>query len=144
MIVASRDNDGLHSHALAWFVAVFIATINPSVSRAENDPVPPASFLDKAVSLTRDDHFAIFAGAIVEGPSRWTLRPVVEGFVERETSGATEVSGLAGAIARLSGSLSVDAALRLSHLGDRASTQVAWEARAGLAWAFEVMSRSAS
>src|SRR6202051_3736926 len=40
--------------------------------------------LNAEAALTRDHHSDLFLGAIVEGPSTWTVRPVAEIFYENE------------------------------------------------------------
>jgi hypothetical protein len=40
--------------------------------------------LNAATALTRDHHADVFLGGIIEGPSKWTIRPVAEFFYERE------------------------------------------------------------
>jgi hypothetical protein len=52
-------------------------------------------------------------GAIVEGPSRWTVRPVAEAVLERNDG--QSVSGLVGAIWKMRDSLSLDAGWRLAR-----------------------------
>lgn len=65
----------------------------------------------KAV-LTRDHHADLFAGVIIEGPSKWKLRPVAEVFYEREFGLQEAVSGLVGLIWQASDKLSFDLAFR--------------------------------
>ncbi len=80
-----------------------------------------------------------FAGLIVEGPSRWRLRPVMEVFYS-STAGEPGVgSVLAGAIGRMSERLSFDFATRAATtpFGDQART-FAFEVRAGFTWGFDV------
>jgi hypothetical protein len=69
---------------------------------------------------------------------------VAEVFVEHESGGATEMSGLTGAILSLSENVSVDAALRIARFDEGPIAQSVWEARAGFTWAFEVISRPTS
>jgi len=51
--------------------------------------------------LTRDHHADVFVGAILEGPSTWTVRPVAEVFYENEFGKMETISGLAGLIYRV-------------------------------------------
>jgi hypothetical protein len=83
--------------------------------------------------LTRDHDLAVIAGAIGEGPDAWTVRPVAEVFVARDT-GVTTTSALGGAIWRAGPRLSFDAAARAA----RAADANIYELRAGLTWAFEI------
>jgi hypothetical protein len=79
---------------------------------------------------TREHRFRFIGGAIGEGPITWTVRPVVEGYVQREAERPTIVSGLGGAIWRASEHLDVDAAFRVG----RQDGETVYEARAGFTW----------
>jgi hypothetical protein len=83
---------------------------------------------------TRAHEAGWFGGAIAEVHDAWTVRPVAEVFVEGEGSLPVIVSGLAGAIWRVSETLSLDAAFRLARAGGADTTEL----RAGLTWAFAV------
>ncbi len=85
-----------------------------------------------AGALTRDQHADLFAGTILEGPSAWTVRPVAELFVEREFARSTTLSGLVGAIWRISDNLSVDLGYRRAEVGARSVDEI----RAGLTVSF--------
>jgi hypothetical protein len=65
-----------------------------------------------ATALTRDQHADLFLGTIIEGPSKWTVRPVAEFFYENEFGTAHTVSGLVGAIWQVNDKLSFDIGLR--------------------------------
>src|SRR5262249_38363626 len=54
--------------------------------------------LNIAGQLTRDMHADLFTGIILEGPHKWTVRPVAEFFYEEEFGQAHTVSALVGAI----------------------------------------------
>jgi hypothetical protein len=75
--------------------------------------------------------FDVVASGIVEGPIRWTLRPVGEFFVDHSAAGTTAYSFLGGAIWRIQEALSVDGAVRLQPQRGGAIL----EARLGLTWA---------
>jgi hypothetical protein len=64
--------------------------------------------LNTAATLTREHHGDIFLGTIVEGPAKWTVRPVAEVFYEKEFGQFETVSGLVGLIlsTRISPSMS--------------------------------------
>jgi hypothetical protein len=68
--------------------------------------------LNAATSLTRDQHGDMFLGSIVEGPSKWPVRPVAEFFYENEFGQAEIVSALVGAIWQIQDNLSFDIGLR--------------------------------
>lgn len=87
--------------------------------------------VDLEGDLTRAGTFAFIGGAIVEGPITWTVRPVAESFVAHEEDVPTTLSGLVGAIWRVSDRLSLDAAGRAARAGDANI----YELRAGLTWA---------
>jgi hypothetical protein len=68
--------------------------------------------LNAATSLTRDQHGDLFLGGIVEGPSKWPVRPVAEFFYENVFGQAETVSALVGAIWQVQDNLSFDIGLR--------------------------------
>lgn len=84
-----------------------------------------------ALSYTRAHKPDLFGGVILEGPHRWTVRPVVEAFIEREFDTTFIASGLVGAIWRVKDGLSFDAAVRVARVNDDGLL----EARIGLTWA---------
>jgi hypothetical protein len=86
--------------------------------------------VDLEGDITRDHTFAYIAGAILEGPDGWTVRPVAESLVAHETSQPTAVSGLVGAIWRASEHVDLDAAFRVARQGG----ENIYEVRAGLTW----------
>src|SRR3954470_21675345 len=59
------------------------------------------------VAVTRSHEFGAAGGLIIEGPSRWSIHPVGEVVIERETD--ARVSALLGAIWDVRDHLSVDA-----------------------------------
>ena len=85
-----------------------------------------------AASLTRDQHGDVFVGAILEGPSKWTVRPVAEIFYEEEFGQSHTVSGLVGAIWQVRDNLSFDVGLRHGMTNDRTFSEV----RAGMTFGF--------
>src|SRR5882724_5515513 len=68
--------------------------------------------LNAETALTRDHHGDIFLSSIIEGPSKWRLRPVAEIFYENEFGKAETISGLIGLIWQVRDNLSFDFALR--------------------------------
>lgn len=81
-------------------------------------------------TLTRQQHGALFVGAIVEGSSQAHLRPVAEVFQEREQGRPATFSGLAGLIWRVREGLAVDVGLRRGWGAELLLTEV----RLGLTW----------
>jgi hypothetical protein len=67
--------------------------------------------LNIAGGLTRDQR-AAFTDLIIEGPSKWVVRPVAEVFYEEEFGRAHTLSALVGAIWRVSDKLSFDVGFR--------------------------------
>jgi hypothetical protein len=63
-------------------------------------------------ALTRDHHADVFVGTILEGPPKWTVRPVAEVFYERKFGLEETFSGLVGLIWQVSDKLSFDLAYR--------------------------------
>jgi hypothetical protein len=97
-----------------------------------------AIHLNGVAELTREHHANLFTGVIIEGPSKWTVRPVAEVFYEKEFGKSDTVSGLVGLIWQLREDLSFDVGLRHA-LTDGHSVN---EIRAGMTVAFSVSSLS--
>jgi hypothetical protein len=87
-----------------------------------------------ALVMTHEHTLGAVAGAIVEGPSRWPVRPVAEAVLEQE-DGRT-VSSVVGAIWQVRDSLSLDVGWRVA----RADSETLREFRAGFTWAFPLKS----
>ena len=82
-------------------------------------------------ALTRDHHADVFVGSIIEGPSKWTVRPVAEVFYEKEFGQEETISGLVGLIWQVSDKLAFDAAFRHALTNGHSVNEV----RAGLTFA---------
>ena len=87
-----------------------------------------------ALLITHEHTLGAVAGAIVEGPSRWAVRPVAEAVLEQD-AGRT-VSGVVGGIWQVRHGLSIDAGWRIA----RAEGATLREFRAGFTWAFPLKS----
>jgi hypothetical protein len=85
-------------------------------------------------NLTRDQHGEAFLDLILEGPSKWTVRPVMEIFYDKVWNQTEEYSGLIGAIWKVRDNLSFDAAFRYAIRDGRPINEI----RAGLTFAFKV------
>ena len=81
--------------------------------------------LNAETALTRDHHGDLFLGAIVEGPSTWTVRPVAEIFYENEFGKEQTFSGLVGLIYRVRDNLSFDVAIRHALTGGHPANEFA-------------------
>jgi hypothetical protein len=68
--------------------------------------------LNIAAELTRNQRAGVFTDLILEGPSKWTVRPVAEIFYEEEFGQSHTVSGLIGAIWQVNDKLSFDVGFR--------------------------------
>lgn len=88
--------------------------------------------LNVAGQLTRNQRADIFSGVIVEGPSKWTVRPVAEFFYEEEFGQTRTISGLVGAIWRVQDNLSFDVGFRHALVNGAIVNEV----RAGLTVGF--------
>ena len=88
--------------------------------------------LNAETALTRDHHADVFLGGIVEGPSKWAIRPVAEFFYEREFGQSETISGLIGLIWRVRDNLSFDVGLRHALTNGHPVNEV----RAGLTFGF--------
>ncbi len=93
-----------------------------------------AIHLNGATALTREHHADLFAGAILEGPSKWTVRPVAEVFYEKEFGRSETVSGLVGLIWKVHDDLSFDVGLRHALTNSRSVNEL----RAGVSFGFPV------
>ena len=90
--------------------------------------------LNMAAELTRNQHADVFTGAIIEGPSKWTVRPVAEFFYEEEFGQAHTVSSLIGAIWQVRDNLSFDVGLRHAVTNGVHANEI----RAGLTFGFSL------
>ena len=87
-------------------------------------------------NLTRDQHGEAFLDVILEGPSTWKVRPVVEVFYDKVWTQTETRSALVGAIWQVRDDLSFDAAYRYALVSGRPVNEI----RAGLTFAFKVES----
>jgi hypothetical protein len=85
-----------------------------------------------ATALTRDHHADLFVGAIVEGPSKWKVRPVAEVFYENEFGQAETISALVGLIWQVQDNLAFDVGVRKALTNGHPVSEV----RAGLTVGF--------
>lgn len=90
--------------------------------------------LNGGLAFTREHNWERSLGVIVEGPNKWTVRPVLELLTERDNAGSDLSSALVGAIWRARGDLSFDFGLRSGRLNG----EPLLEARLGLTWAWQV------
>jgi hypothetical protein len=88
--------------------------------------------LNGAAALTPEQHADLFFSTILEGPSKWKVRPVVEVFYEDNIGNAQTISGLAGAIWQVRDNLAFDAAFRRAFT----DSQPVSEIRAGVTFGF--------
>jgi len=95
-----------------------------------------AIHLNGVAELTREQHADLFAGVIIEGPSKWTVRPVAEVFYEKEFGKSETVSGLVGLIWQVREDLSFDAGLRHALTNGHPVNEV----RAGMTVGFSLAS----
>lgn len=78
--------------------------------------------------LTRDGRGGMVAGAILEGPQEWPLRPVAEIRYEKAFGGEEMIAGLIGLIVPVRDGLALDIGLRHAREGGRPDEQL----RAGI------------
>jgi hypothetical protein len=91
--------------------------------------------LNGEAALTREQRADIFAGAIIEGPYQWKVRPVAEFFYEEELRTFHTVSGLIGAIWQVRDNLSFDVAFRHALTNGRPVEEI----RAGMTFGFQLI-----
>ena len=70
-------------------------------------------------SLTRDHHAELFVSTIIEGPSKWKVRPVAEIFFDDKFDQENTVSGLVGLIWQVREDLAFDVAVRAASTNGR-------------------------
>jgi hypothetical protein len=88
--------------------------------------------LNAETALTREHHADVFLDSIIEGPSKWSIRPVAEFFYEKEFGQSETISGLIGLIWRVRDNLSFDIGLRHALKNGHPVNEV----RAGLTFGF--------
>jgi hypothetical protein len=88
--------------------------------------------LNIAAELTRSQRADVFTDLILEGPSKWVVRPIAEFYYEEEFGLSHTLSGLIGAIWQVNDKLSFDVGFR--HAITNGSTVD--EIRAGLTVGF--------
>jgi hypothetical protein len=91
-----------------------------------------AIHLNAATTFTRERHGDIFVGTIIEGPAKWTVRPVAEFFYEKEFGQFETISGLVGLIWQVDEHLAFDIGARHA----RTKAHPVDELRAGLTFGF--------
>jgi hypothetical protein len=99
-----------------------------------------AIHLNGVAELTREHRADLFTSVIIEGPSKWTVRPVAEVFYEKEFGKAETISGLVGLIWQVRDDLSFDVGVRHALTNG----QPVNELRAGMTVAFSVAPLSRS
>lgn len=85
-------------------------------------------------SLTRDHRAELFVSTILEGPSKWKVRPVAEVFFDEKFDQETEVSGLVGLIWQARENVAVDFAVRAASVNGRPVEEI----RAGVTFGIPV------
>jgi outer membrane receptor protein involved in Fe transport len=81
---------------------------------------------------TPDQHGDVFVDAIIEGPNKWTVRPVMEIYADRIFDVSQTYSALVGAIWQVNDKLSFDVGLRYALVNGRPVNEL----RAGLTFGF--------
>ncbi len=84
-------------------------------------------------NLTRDQHGEAFLDVILEGPSTWKIRPVLETFYDKVWTQTETRSVLVGAIWQVEKDLALDAAFRYALVNGHPVNEI----RAGLTFAFK-------
>lgn len=88
--------------------------------------------LNIAAELTRNQRADVFTDLILEGPSKWVVRPVAEFFYEEEFGQAHTLSALIGAIWQVNDKLSFDVGFRHAITNGSSMNEI----RAGLTAGF--------
>ena len=90
--------------------------------------------LNLETSLTRDQRGEYFVDAIIEGPSKWAVRPVFELFSDPVWMQTQTYSGLVGAIWQVRDNLAFDVAVRYALVNGRSVNEI----RAGVTFGFSL------
>lgn len=85
-------------------------------------------------SLTRDHRAELFLSTILEGPSKWKVRPVAEIYFDEQFDQETTVSALVGLIWQVRESVAVDFAVRAASVNGRPVEEI----RAGVTFGIPV------
>ncbi len=88
--------------------------------------------LNAESAFTRDHRANVFLGGIVEGPSKWSVRPVAEFFYEKDFGQFETISALVGLIWRVRDNLSFDVGVRHALTNGHPVNEI----RAGLTFGF--------
>jgi hypothetical protein len=91
--------------------------------------------LNAATNLTPDQHGELFFDAIIEGPSKWKVRPVLEIYSDSIVTQSQTFSGLVGAIWQVNDKLSFDAAVRYASVDGRPVSEL----RLGMTFGFPLV-----
>ena len=86
-------------------------------------------------NLTPDQHGELFFDAIIEGPSKWKVRPVFEIYSDSVITQSQTFSGLVGAIWQVNDKLSFDAAVRYASVDGRPVSEL----RLGMTFGFPLI-----
>ena len=90
--------------------------------------------LNVATNLTPDQHGELFFDAIIEGPNKWTVRPVFEVYADSVINQSQTFSALVGAIWQARDNLAFDLALRCALVNGRPVNEL----RGGVTFGFPV------
>jgi hypothetical protein len=91
--------------------------------------------LNVETNYTPDQHGELFFDAIIEGPSKWKVRPVFEIYSDSIINVSQSFSTLAGAIWQVNDTLSFDVAMRYALVNGRPVQEL----RAGLTFGFPLI-----
>jgi len=91
--------------------------------------------LNAASNLTPDQHGELFFDAIIEGPSKWKVRPVFEIYSDSVVTQSQTFSGLVGAIWQVNDKLSFDAAVRYASVDGHPVSEL----RVGMTFGFPLI-----
>jgi hypothetical protein len=87
-------------------------------------------------NFTQDQHGELFFDAIIEGPSKWKVRPVFEVYSDSIINVSQSYSALAGAIWQVNDKLAFDVAFRYALVDGRPVNEI----RAGMTFGFPLVS----
>ncbi len=88
--------------------------------------------LNVETNLTPDQHGELFFDAIIEGPNKWTVRPVLEIYSDSVINQSQTFSALVGAIWQAQDNLAFDVGLRYALVNGRPVNEL----RAGVTFGF--------
>lgn len=141
-VVRPGDLQEQHGFSVATEISVLLPTVNdePGIGAqaaiiVSRELANIVVHINGGIAYNRAHNVDLIGSVILEGPFRWTVRPVFELFSEDDLAGPFAITALVGAIWRESAALAFDAGIRVGR--DAGSGLV--EGRLGLTFAIDLL-----